>query len=178
MVLSKGHCSLALYAWFVEAGVLREDELAEFATPGSRLQTHPEAGRLPGILVSTGSLGQGLSIANGLAIAAKIDGVRREVAVLLGDGELDEGQVWEAAATTATLGLDNVVALVDRNGFQHTGPTEKVKLKEPLAERWRAFGWHVVEARRSPAEIARALEEASNVRGRPTVILVQDGTNY
>lgn len=177
-MLSKGHCSLALYAWFAETGIIGEDELAEFATPGSRLQTHPEAGRLPGIVVSTGSLGQGLSIANGLAIAARLDGVRREVAVLLGDGELDEGQVWEAAATASTLGLDNVVALVDRNGFQHTGPTENVKVKEPLAERWRAFGWHVVEAGRRPAEVARALDTASAVKGRPKVILVRGEPQY
>ena len=176
VVISKGHCSLALYSWLVEVGVLSDAELRTFATPSSRLQTHPEAGRVPGVITSTGSLGQGLSIANGLAMAARLDGIRREVAVLLGDGELDEGQVWEAAATAATLRLDNVVAVVDRNGFQHTGRTEEVKVKEPLRSRWEAFGWHVIEVRQDVGRIAVALEEASRIVGKPVaVIVISDG---
>ncbi len=176
VVISKGHCSLALYAWLAEVGALSEAELRGFATPSSRLQAHPEAGRVPGVIASTGSLGQGLSIANGLAMAARLDGVRREVAVLLGDGELDEGQVWEAAATAATLRLDNVVAVVDRNGFQHTGRTEDVKVKEPLRARWEAFGWQVIEVGQDVGRIAAALEEASKLSGRPVaVIVVSDG---
>ena len=176
VVISKGHCSLALYSWLVEVGVLSDAELRTFATPSSRLQTHPEAGRVPGVITSTGSLGQGLSIANGLAMAARLDGIRREVAVLLGDGELDEGQVWEAAATAATLRLDNVVAVVDRNGFQHTGRTEEVKVKEPLRSRWEAFGWHVIEVRQDVGRIAAALEEASRIVGKPVaVIVISDG---
>ena len=173
VVISKGHCSPALYAWLAEAGALKEDDLKLFAIPGSKLQSHPEAGRLPGILVSSGSLGQGLSIANGIALAAKLDGSRREVAVLLGDGELDEGQVWEAASTASTLGLDNVIAIVDRNLRQHTGFTEEVKVKEPLAARWASFGWYVVEASNAVAEVSVALEALSRVRGRPKVVIVR-----
>ncbi len=172
VVISKGHCSLALYAWYVEMNILNEGELYNFACLNSKLQAHLEAGRVPGIVVSTGSLGQGLSVANGIALASKIDGVRREVAVLLGDGELDEGQVWEAAATAATLKLDNVVALVDRNMTQHSGYTERVKAKEPLKEKWIAFGWNVMEARNNIRDIIERLEEAEVKRDKPTALLV------
>ncbi|GAB6148081.1 thiamine pyrophosphate-dependent enzyme [Stetteria hydrogenophila] len=174
VVLSKGHMAPALYAWLATVGVLGEEELESFARAGSRLQSHPDALRLRGLVAaSSGSLGQGLSIANGIALAARIDGVAREVAVLLGDGELDEGQVWEAAATSASLGLDNVIAIVDRNMTQHTGPTEEVKPKEPLAARWAAFGWHVEEVPNDLAAIVGALERLSSVKGKPKVIIVR-----
>ncbi len=173
VVISKGHCSLALYSWLTEVGAINECELRSFATPNSRLQAHPEVVLSPWVVAPTGSLGQGLSIANGLALAARLDGVRREVAVLLGDGELDEGQVWEAAATTSTLGLDNVLAVIDRNGTQHTGRTEDVKVKEPLRARWEAFGWLVAEVSQDVTEVAEVLEELSGVRGRPKVVIVR-----
>ncbi len=174
VVLSKGHAAPALYAWLVAVGRLGLEELESFARPWSRLQSHPEASRLEGVvLVSSGSLGQGLSIANGLALAARLDGVRREVAVVLGDGELDEGQVWEAASTATALGLDNVLAVVDRNMAQHTGPTEKVKPKEPLREKWESFGWIVEEARGDVFSIVYALERLSRIKGRPRVLIVR-----
>lgn len=174
VVISKGHMAPALYAWLSVEGVIGEDELESFATPWSRLQSHPEAARLRGLVVSSsGSLGQGLSIANGIALASRIDGVRREVAVLLGDGELDEGQVWEAAATASAKGLDNVIAVIDRNMVQHTGPTEEVKPKEPLAAKWEAFGWHAVEAPNDAAAIAAALEALSRMKGRPKALIVR-----
>jgi transketolase len=174
VVLSKGHASPALYAWLAATGLVGLEELGSFARPWSRLQSHPEASRLEGIvLVSSGSLGQGLSVANGLALAARLDGVRREVAVVLGDGELDEGQVWEAASTASALGLDNVLAVVDRNMAQHTGPTEKVKPKEPLREKWESFGWVVAEAVGDVASVASALDALSAVSGRPKVLIVR-----
>ncbi len=174
VVISKGHMAPALYVWLSIEGLIGEEELETFATPWSRLQSHPEAARLRGLVVSSsGSLGQGLSIANGIALAAKIDGVRREVAVLLGDGELDEGQVWEAAATASAKGLDNVIAVIDRNMLQHTGPTEEVKPKEPLAAKWEAFGWHAVEAPNDAAAIAAALDALSKLRGRPKALIVR-----
>ena len=174
VVVSKGHMAPALYAWLAAKGVIGDDELTTFAVPESRLQSHLDAGRLDTVVTnSTGSLGQGLSIANGIAFAAKVDGVRREVAVILGDGELDEGQVWEAAATASSLGLDNVVAVVDRNMIQHTGPTEAVKPKEPLASRWEAFGWYVMEVRNDAVDIAAALENLSHVKGRPKTLIVR-----
>ncbi len=144
--------------------------LEEFAKPGSILPSHLEAGSLPGIVVSSGSLGQGLSIANGIALAAKIDRVRREVAVLLGDGELDEGQVWEAASTASSMGLDNIVAVVDRNMYQHSGPTESIKKKEPLAEKWASFGWDVYEVPNNIPSIITALDSTSN---SPRVVIVK-----
>jgi len=173
VVISKGHCSPAFYVWLSEIGVLDEEVLGEFAKPGSPLPSHLEAGTIPGIITSTGSLGQGLSIANGIALAARIDGARREVAVLLGDGELDEGQVWEAASTAGSLRLDNVVAVVDRNMHQHSGPTESVKKKEPLGARWASFGWEVFEADNSVASIVEALRLAGSRQGRPKVVIVK-----
>jgi len=175
VLLSKGHASLALYSWLVAEGKLSKEELLrDFCKPGSALQAHPEARRARWALVSSGSLGQGLSIANGLALAARVKKEQLDVAVVLGDGELDEGQVWEAAATAATYGLDNVLAIVDRNMSQHTGPTEEVKRKEPLKERWFSFGWNVISTRNSLPEIVEALAAAELLKGsgKPTAILV------
>lgn len=174
VVISKGHMAPALYAWLAVEGVVPEGELESFAEPWSRLQSHPDASRLRGLVVaSSGSLGQGLSIANGIALASRIDGARREVAVILGDGELDEGQVWEAAATASAQGLDNVIAVIDRNMVQHTGPTEEVKPKEPLAAKWEAFGWHAMEAPNDAAAIAVAMEALSRLRGKPKALVVR-----
>ncbi len=174
VVLSKGHAAPALYSILLERGCVSEEDLRGAGEPDSRLQAHPEAG-LPEVLVSTGSLGQGLSIANGVAIAARIDGLDRRVFVVLGDGELDEGQVWEAAATASAHGLSSVVAVVDRNGTQLSGSTEEVKPKEPLRARWAAFGWEVVE---TSGPVRSALEEAvrrAESSGRPAVVIVHTG---
>ncbi len=176
-ILSKGHASLALYTWLAVMGILGEEELESFSRVGSRLQAHPVAEAVPGVIASTGSLGQGLSIANGLALAGRIDGVAREVVVIMGDGELDEGQVWEAASTASSNKLDNVIVVIDRNGLQHTGPTETIKRKEPLAERWKAFGWHVVEVDNDAVKIAETLERLSQVKGKPKAVIVRKGAN-
>ena len=174
VVISKGHLSPALYVWLGVEGVLDWSELDSFADPSSRLQSHPDAGRLRGVVVnSSGSLGQGLSIANGIALASRLDGLRREVAVILGDGELDEGQVWEAVATASSLRLSNVIAVIDRNMIQHSGPTEEIKPKEPLALRWEAFGWHAVEVPNDAIAIATALEALSRMNSRPKALIVR-----
>ncbi len=174
VVISKGHITPALYVWFAAEGLINEKELETFAEPWSMLQSHPEARRLKGLVInSSGSLGQGLSIANGIALASRIDGTHREIAVLLGDGELDEGQVWEAASTAAAHRLDNIIAVVDRNMVQHTGPTEMVKPKEPLAAKWEAFGWYAVEVPNNAAAIAATIEALSELKGKPKAMIVR-----
>jgi len=173
VILSKGHGSLALYATYEILGILPRGSIElEFLAAGSRLQSHPESGRLPGILVSSGSLGQGLSIANGIALAARISKRDIEVAVVLGDGELDEGQVWEAIATSSANRLGNVTMLIDRNGIQHSGPTEAVKAKEPLSLKLKAFNWHVVEVADDPASIASVLANIGRIRDLPKAVIV------
>ncbi len=169
MILSKGHASMALYTWLAAEGVIREEDLDNYLEIGSLLQAHPESKRIPQAVVSTGSLGQGLSIANGMALAGRMTGKRIEVVVLMGDGEMDEGQVWEAAATTPHFNLTEVTVVIDRNGTQHTGPTEEVKAKEPLDEKWKSFGWNVIIVRQSLDEIAQALLAP---KSKPTVIIV------
>jgi len=171
-VLSKGHAAPTLYAALAEAGYIPLDELKTLRKLGSPLQGHPDRNRVPGIENSSGSLGNGLAIANGMAAAAKIDGGDHRVYVLLGDGECQEGLVWEAAMFTAHYKLDNLTAVVDRNGLQIDGPTERVMSLEPLANKWRAFGWHVIEIDgHDIAAIINALEEAKQVKGRPTVVI-------
>jgi transketolase len=137
----------------------------------SLLQGHPDI-KIPGVEVSTGSLGQGLSISCGIALAAKIDSIDSHVYTLLGDGECDEGQVWEAAQLASHYKLDNVTAIVDRNGLQIDGPTEKVLRLEPIAGKWREFGWHVIEIDGNKiAEIIESFDEARRIKGKPTVII-------
>lgn len=146
IVLSKGHAAPALYVALAEYGLIPRRELKDVGKLGSRLQTHPDSSfSIPLVTVSTGSLGQGLSVANGIALAMKLSGRAGNVYVLMGDGELDEGQVWEAAATAASHALDNVIAVVDRNGWQLSGPTEAVKRKGALRAKWESFGWEVFE---------------------------------
>jgi transketolase len=143
-VLSKGHASAGLYAALAGRGFLDVEELGTYARSGSRLAGHPLRG-LPGVEFPTGSLGHGLSLGVGLALAAKLDERPNRVFVLLGDGELQEGSVWEAVMSAPHLGLGNLTAIVDRNGWQISGQTEDRLRLEPLADRWRAFGWSVVE---------------------------------
>ncbi len=169
MILSKGHASMALYTWLAAEGIIKEEELDTYLNLDSRLQAHPESKRIPQAVVSTGSLGQGLSIANGMALAGRMTGRRIEIAVVMGDGEMDEGQVWEAAATSSHFKLDEVTVIIDRNGTQHTGSTESVKSKEPLADKWRSFGWNVIVVEQDLVEISRAL---LSPRTGPTVIIV------
>src|SRR5664280_1571720 len=144
-ILSKGHCSAALYATLAMAGFFPVEELASFMQPGSRLSGHPHRTELPGIEASTGPLGHGLPIAAGAALAAKIDGAAWRTFVLTGDGELQEGSNWEAMMAAAHYQLDNLTLIVDRNGIQQRGRTERILRLEPLADKLRAFGWSVRE---------------------------------
>lgn len=141
-ILSKGHASAALYATLAERGFFPADELATYGLAGSRLFGHPTRA-VPGVEFPTGSLGHGLSLGVGTALAARRDGSDRRTFVLLGDGELQEGSVWEAAMAAGHFGLDNLVAIVDRNRLQINGPTERSIALEPLAARWESFGWSV-----------------------------------
>jgi len=171
-VLSKGHAAPTLYATLAEAGYFPVGELRSLRKFGSILQGHPDRKRTPGVEVSTGSLGQGLSVANGMALAGKLDGKKYRVYVLLGDGECNEGQVWEAAMFSSHYKLDNLTAIVDRNGLQIDGPTEKVMSIEPIADKWRAFGWNVVEIDGHKLdEIVSALDSAEKCRQKPTVVI-------
>ena len=173
-VLSKGHAAPVLYAALAEAGYFPAGELVTLRRIDSRLQGHPSIRSTPGVEMSTGSLGQGLSAACGMAIAAKLDGAAWRVYALLGDGELEEGQIWEAVMTAAHRRLDNLTAFVDANGLQIDGPVADIKSMERIGDRFAAFGWHVVEidGHDIPAIMA-ALAEARNTQGRPTAIVAR-----
>ena len=173
-VLSKGHAAPVLYAALAEAGYFPAGELVTLRRIDSRLQGHPSIRSTPGVEMSTGSLGQGLSAACGMAIAAKLDGAAWRVYALLGDGELEEGQIWEAVMTAAHRRLDNLTAFVDANGLQIDGPVADIKSMERIGDRFAAFGWHVVEidGHDIPAIMA-ALAEARNTQGRPTVVVAR-----
>lgn len=168
-ILSKGHAAPALYAVLAEAGYFPVKKLHSLRKMGSMLQGHPDS-KVPGVEVSSGSLGQGLSVACGIALAGKLDRKDYRVYTLLGDGECDEGQVWEAAILASHYKLDKLTAIVDRNGLQIDGPTEKIMCLEPMARKWKAFGWHVIEidGNKMP-EIVVALE--TKRVSRPTVII-------
>ncbi len=171
-ILSKGHAAPLLYTVLAHAGFLDPAELCTLRKVGSRLQGHPDSKYLPGVEISTGSLGQGLSVANGIALAHKIDKAPNRVYALLGDGELQEGQVWEAAMTAAHYGLDNLCALVDNNGLQIDGPVAKVMGVEPIPDKWRAFGWEVQDIDgHDMAQIVAALDRAETVKGKPSLIV-------
>ncbi len=171
-VLSKGHAAPALYAVLAEAGYFQVEELDTLRKMGSRLQGHPCMGKTPGVEMSTGSLGHGLAAGNGMALAAKLDRKLHRVYVLLGDGEMDVGETWEAAMLASHYKLDNVTAYVDRNKLQLDGPTEKIMSLEPLADKWKAFGWHVIEINgHNMKEIIHATSEAKSVKGKPTVVI-------
>jgi len=173
-VLSKGHACPVLYAALAERGFFPVEELLTLRKLGSRLQGHPDMRKLPGVEMSTGSLGQGLSAANGMALAARLDGRDYRVYVLLGDGESQEGQVWEAAMAAAHYRLDNLTAFLDYNGLQIDGPCAEVMAVAPVAEKWRAFGWHVIEIDGHDfRQILQAVEEARETRGRPTMIVAR-----
>lgn len=171
-VLSKGHAAPVLYATLAEKGYLPHDELATLRKIDSRLQGHPDMKGIPGVEMSTGSLGQGLSAANGMALAARLDGRSYRVYALLGDGELEEGQVWEAAMFAAHYKLDNITAFVDFNGLQIDGPISEVMSPLPIPEKWRAFGWNVIEIDgHDHSAIYEAIQAAKAVKGQPTMIV-------
>ena len=174
-VLSKGHCAPALYAVLAERGFFPREELETLRHIGSRLQGHPNMNDTPGVDMSTGSLGQGISAAVGMALAAKRWGDSYRVYTLLGDGECEEGQVWEAAMFAGNHDLDNLVAVVDHNGLQIDGSIDEVNSAMPLTDKFRAFKWHVIELAdgNDMAQIAAAFAEARKVSGSPVAIIAE-----
>ncbi len=171
-VLSKGHAAPLLYAVLAESGYFPVEELVTLRQLNSRLQGHTDRRRTPGVESTSGSLGQGLSMGIGMALAARLDSLSYRVYVLLGDGECDEGQVWEAAMSAAHFKTDNLVAIIDRNGLQIDGPNCDVMDLEPFADKWRAFGWNVIEADGHDFDaLLKAFEKAGKVTGKPTVII-------
>jgi transketolase len=170
-VLSKGHAAPVLFATLAESGYFPVSELKTLRKLNSRLQGHPDF-RVPGVEFPGGSLGIGLSAAIGMALAAKLDKNDYRVYALLGDGEMDEGETWEAAMAASKFKLDNLTAIVDRNGIQQDGLTEQIMPIEPLGYKWKAFNWHVLEVDGFDLrQIIEALEKAENMRNRPTVII-------
>jgi transketolase len=173
-ILSKGHAAPLLYALMAKAGYFSTDTLNELRTLESPLQGHPCCKRLPGVEVSTGSLGQGLSVANGIALGLKLDERQARVYCILGDGEVQEGQIWEAAMTAAHYKLDNICAIVDKNGLQIDGPVENIMNIEPLCDKWKAFGWHTIEIDgHNMEQILKVLDEAESIKGKPTMIIAR-----
>ena len=171
-LLSKGHAALAQYAALAEWGYFPRKELGTLKELGTILQGHPEMRRMPGIEAYTGSLGQGLSIACGMAMAGTIDKKDYRVYCIVGDGEVAEGQIWEASLTAAFYKLDNLVGIFDKNLVQATGPIVERYDTNPHAEKWRAFGWHVMEIDgHDIAQIADALDGAGKVKGKPVMIV-------
>jgi transketolase len=171
-VMSKGHAAPVLYAALAEAGYFPVSYLKTLRRAGSSLQGHIDMLSLPGIEMSTGSLGQGLSTANGMALAARLDKKEWRVYCLLGDGECQEGQVWEAAMTSAHYKLDNLTAIVDHNKFQIDGPLDKIKDVRPFADKWRAFGWNVLTCNGHDIKVLTGtLDSAAKCKGKPTVII-------
>jgi transketolase len=173
-VLSKGHASPALYAVLAEKGFLPREELMTLRELGSRLQGHVDAGKLPGIEASTGCLGQGISMAVGMALDARLAKRPTRVYAVMGDGEWQEGQTWEALMAGAHYKLDNLVGILDRNGVETDGLTEDIMALEPVDAKARAFGWHtiVIDGHSFP-QILDALAEARTVKGKPTMIIAK-----
>ena len=171
-ILSKGHACPALYAIFYELGIINREELDTLRKPGSRLQGHPDVKKLPWAEFSSGSLGQGLSFAVGVALAGKVDKKDYYTFALIGDGESQEGQVWEAAMSARKFQLDHLIGITDRNGLQIDGDTESVMPLDPLADKWRAFGWNVIEIDgHNFSQIISAVERAKENKGTPTMII-------
>ena len=172
-ILSKGHAAPALYATLAESGYFQCKELKRLRQMNCMLQGHPVSLRIPGVEASTGSLGHGLSFGVGVALAGKLDNKNYHVYVMLGDGETDEGQIWEAAAAASHYKLDNLIALLDRNFLQIDGKTEDVLRLESIRDRWHAFGWHVDEINgHNFHEILRSLDQAVHNQHQPTMIIL------
>ena len=173
-VLSKGHCSPALYSCLANRGFFPVEDLKTFRNIGSYLQGHPDKNKVPGVDMTTGSLGQGLSCANGMAIAGKIDNKDYRVYCVLGDGEIEEGQVWEAAMAANKYKLDNLCVIVDNNNLQIDGTIEEVMSSYPIDEKFRSFGFEVIKIDgHDIEEIIKAFEVAKNVKGKPTCIIAK-----
>ena len=173
-ILSKGHAAPVLYATLAASGYLPEAELCTIRKIDSRLQGHPECGLTPGVEMSGGALGQGLSFGIGVTLAARLNNKNYRTYVLLGDGECDEGQVWEAAMAAAHFKLDKLTAIVDHNGIQLDGWNKDIMNVEPLAQKWQSFGWNTIEVDgHDIVQVIAALEKAQKMAGKPSVIVAR-----
>lgn len=176
LVLSKGHASSALYAVLCERGYFPKENLVTFRNVNSILQGHPDMSKVPGVDMSTGSLGQGLSVANGMAMASKMDQMGNRVYCILGDGEIQEGQIWEAAMTSTKYNLDNLCVIVDNNNLQLSDSIENIKdlNTEDIENKFRSFGFHTMTIDGNDIEsIMSALSTAETVKGKPTCIIAK-----
>jgi transketolase len=174
LVLSKGHCSPALYSCLAEKGFFSKELLTTVRKINSNLQGHPEMNKIAGVDMTTGSLGQGLSVANGMAIAGKLDNKNYRVYTILGDGEIEEGQIWEAAMASSHYKLDNLCVIVDKNNLQIDGKTEEVMNSTPLDEKFESFGFEVITIDgNNILEIMKAFAKARTVKNKPTCIIAE-----
>ena len=174
LVLSKGHCAPALYSSLANRGYFNVEELQTFRNINGRLQGHPDMKHIPGVDMTTGSLGQGLSAANGMAIAGKIDNKDYRVYCILGDGEIEEGQVWEAAMASSKYKLDNLCVIVDNNNLQIDGTIEEVMSSYPIDEKFKSFGFQIINIDgHNIKEIIDAFDVAKNIKGKPTCIIAK-----
>ena len=174
LVLSKGHCSPALYSCLANRGFFDVEKLTTFRNIESKLQGHPDMTKVPGVDMTTGSLGQGLSAANGMAIAGKMDNKNYRVYCILGDGEIEEGQVWEAAMASSKYKLDNLCVIVDNNNLQIDGTIDKVMSPYPIDEKFKSFGFQIINIDGNDIEeIKKAFEVAKNVKEKPVCIIAK-----
>ena len=174
MILSKGHCSPALYSCLANRGFFDQKELQSFRDIESNLQGHPDMNKVPGVDMTTGSLGQGLSAANGMAIAGKMDNKNYRVYCILGDGEIEEGQIWEAAMAANKYKLDNLCVIIDNNNLQIDGTIEEVMSSYPIDEKFKSFGFQIINIDGHDIdEILKAFEVAKNIKGKPTCIIAK-----
>lgn len=172
LVLSKGHCAPALYSVLAERGFFDKAELKKLRKINEMLQGHPDMNKIPGVDMTTGSLGQGLSVANGMALASKMNSEGVRVYCICGDGEIQEGQIWEAAMTASHYKLDNLCVIVDNNNLQIDGKVSDVMNIYPIDEKFKSFGFEVMNVDgHNMEEIISALEKAKNIKGKPTVII-------
>lgn len=174
VILSKGHCCPAIYSILAMKGYFDMEVLGTLRQIGSILQGHPYMIKVPGIDMTTGSLGQGLSAAVGMAIGAKANGFKSRVFVILGDGETNEGQVWEAVMSASKYKLDNLIAIIDKNSLQNDDFTCKIMPMEPMEDKWVAFGWHVIKTDGHDVEkLLETFKQVKNVKGKPVCIIAE-----
>lgn len=173
-ILSKGHACPALYATLAELGYIEANTLKTLRRFGSLLQGHPDMNKTPGVDISSGSLGQGLSVGIGMALAGRIDKKSYRVYVMMGDGEIQEGQVWEAAIAASHYKLSNLCGILDNNDYQIDGPIKKVMSPYPISDKWTSFGWHVIEINgHNMEEILNAYKMAEAIKDKPTIIIAK-----